>query len=545
MAPKRQTKFVFVTGGVVSGLGKGITAASLGRLLKDRGFHVSLQKIDPYLNLDAGTMNPIQHGEVFVTMDGAETDLDLGHYERFVDQELGRANNVTAGQVYQSVIEKERRGDFLGGTVQVIPHVTNEIKRRILSAGQEADIAIVEVGGTVGDIESLPFLEAIRQMRTDLGRFGAVYMHVTLVPFIEASGEQKTKPTQHSVKELRSIGIQPDIIVARSERPLSDDMKSKIALFTDVERDSVIANVDAPSIYDVPLLLQQEGLDRIVLERLGLEAPRADLREWKAFVTQLHQPQDKACIALVGKYVELHDAYLSIVEALNHAAVAHQAQVSLRWIDSESLEKADCDLAEVFRGVDGILVGPGFGARGIEGKIQAARYARTRDVPFFGVCLGMQVAVIDFARAELGLVQANSTEFDPYTPDPVIDLMAEQKELRTLGGTMRLGAYPCTLKPGSKAAGLYGLPVVRERHRHRFEFNNRYHEAFERAGLHATGIWEQGDLIEIVELEGHPWFVGTQFHPEFGSRPTRPQPLFAGFVAAALQYTRHSQASGS
>ncbi|MDI3317756.1 MAG: CTP synthase [Bacillota bacterium] len=539
MGPQRPTKFVFITGGVVSGLGKGITAASLGRLLKEAGFTVSLQKVDPYINVDAGTMNPLQHGEVFVTVDGAETDLDLGHYERFTDTTVSRAHNVTTGQIYLSVIEKERRGDYLGGTVQVIPHLTNEIKHRIRSAGAGADIAIVEVGGTVGDIESLPFLEAIRQLRIDLGRDDVLYIHVTLVPYIEASGEQKTKPTQHSVKELRSIGIQPDIIVCRSERSLSVEMREKIALFCDVPTEAVVENVDASSIYEVPLLLHREGLDRIVLDRLRL-SPRktVDLAPWRAMVERIRHPHRRVRIGFVGKYVRLQDAYLSIVEALHHAGAAHDARVEIEWIESEELESPEADVERLLGELDGILVGPGFGSRGIQGKQVAARFARHRRIPYFGVCLGMQVAVIDFAREALGLSQANSTEFDPDTPDPVFDLMPDQKNLTKLGGTMRLGGYPCRLAPGTLAWEAYGhADEVLERHRHRFELNNTYRQALQRAGLEVSGVWEEGDLVEIMELDRrlHPWFLGTQFHPEFGSRPTRPHPLFAAFVGAALE----------
>ncbi|MCL6521415.1 MAG: CTP synthase [Firmicutes bacterium] len=544
MGPQRPTKFIFITGGVVSGLGKGITAASLGRLLKEAGFTVSLQKVDPYINVDAGTMNPLQHGEVFVTLDGAETDLDLGHYERFTDTTVSRAHNITTGQIYLSVIEKERRGDYLGGTVQVIPHLTNEIKHRIRSAGAGADVAIVEVGGTVGDIESLPFLEAIRQLRIDLGRDDVLYLHVTLVPYIEASGEQKTKPTQHSVKELRSIGIQPDVIVCRSERSLSPEMREKIALFCDVPTEAVVENVDAASIYEVPLLLHREGLDRIVLDRLRLQPRRSvDLRPWREMVERIRRPRHRVRIGFVGKYVRLPDAYLSIVEALHHAGAAHDARVEIEWIESEALESPETDPAALLGELDGILVGPGFGSRGIEGKMAAARFARHHRIPYFGVCLGMQVAVIDFARELLGLERANSTEFDPDTPDPVFDLMPDQKNLTKLGGTMRLGGYPCRLAPGTLAWEAYGrAEEVLERHRHRFELNNAYREPLRRAGLEVSGLWQEGDLVEIMELDRrqHPWFLGTQFHPEFGSRPTRPHPLFAAFVGAALERRRQS-----
>ncbi len=533
-------KLIFVTGGVVSGLGKGITAASLGRLIKSRGVKTAAMKIDPYLNVDAGTMNPLQHGEVFVTQDGAETDLDLGHYERFMDTDLGQANNLTAGQIYQAIVQKERRGDFLGATVQVIPHVTNEIKERILRVAREsgADVVIVEIGGTVGDIESLPFLEAIRQLKTDIGRGDVLYIHVTLVPYVAAAGELKTKPTQHSVKELRSIGIQPDIIICRSERPLSREVREKIALFCDIAPEEVIQNVDAPSIYEVPLMLEHEGLAELVVKRLSLDAGPPDLRDWEEMVARVRMPQHRVSIAFVGKYVQLPDAYLSIVEALRHGGAANDAQVDIRWVDSEALER-DGDLA-LLDGVDGIVVGPGFGGRGIEGKLRAVTYARENKIPFFGICLGLQCAVIEFARNVLGLKGANSTEFDPDTPHPVIDLMESQRRVEAKGGTMRLGTYPCRLRPGSLAHAAYGQDLVAERHRHRFEVNNRYRVALEEGGLRPTGIWEDGDLVEIMELRGHPWFVGTQFHPEFRSRPNRPHPLFRDFVQAALMARRQS-----
>jgi CTP synthase len=529
-------KFVFVTGGVVSALGKGITAASLGRLLKSRGLRVAIQKVDPYLNVDAGTMSPLQHGEVFVTEDGAETDLDLGHYERFTDENLSRDHNITAGQIYLSVIEKERRGDFLGGTVQVIPHVTNEIKARIRQVAERtrADVVIAEIGGTVGDIESLPFLEAIRQFKNDVGREDVLYVHVTLVPFIESAGELKTKPTQHSVKELRSIGIHPDVIVARSEKPLSREMRDKIALFCDVEPRAVVQNLDVATIYEVPLRLEEEGMGDLLVEKLGLPAAPPDFGAWREIVARIKEPRRRVRIGVVGKYVELRDAYMSVVEALVHAGAANDARVDIRWVYSETLEGGDP--AEILQGLDGILVPGGFGYRGVEGKIRAIRHARENGVPFFGLCLGMQCAVVEFARNVLGLEGANSTEFDPDTPHPVIDLMPGQKDLQRLGGTMRLGAYPCHLVPGSLAARAYGEPVVLERHRHRFEVNNAYRGALERAGLAATGVWREADLVEIVELPGHPWFVGTQFHPELRSRPNRPHPLFRAFVGAALQH---------
>ncbi|MBX6378449.1 MAG: CTP synthase, partial [Clostridia bacterium] len=505
-------KYVFVTGGVASALGKGITAASLGRLLKSRGLHVAIQKIDPYINVDAGTMNPLQHGEVFVTRDGAETDLDLGHYERFIDEDLSRLNNVTTGQIYLSVIEKERRGDYLGSTVQVIPHITNEIKARIRAVAEAsgADVVIVEIGGTVGDIESLPFLEAIRQLKADVGRDDVLYCHVTLVPFIEAAGELKSKPTQHSVKELRSIGIQPDVIVCRSERPLTPEMREKIALFCDCDPDAIIQNLDAPSIYAVPLLLEEEGLGAVVARRLGYGDRRPDLTEWRSLVERMMRPEREVEVAFVGKYVQLHDAYLSIVEALHHGGIPHSARVRIRWVDAEALEEDD---PETFlEGADGVLVGPGFGDRGVFGKVRAVQYARVNGVPFFGVCLGLQCAVIEVARHVLGLKDANSTEVDPTTPHAVIDWMPGQRDVHK-GGSMRLGSYPCRLLPGTLARRLYGVDLTEERHRHRFEVNNRFREQLADAGLVASGIWEEGNLIEIMELRGHPWFVGTQFHP--------------------------------
>jgi CTP synthase len=528
-------KYIFVTGGVVSGLGKGITAASIGRLLKSRGLRVAIQKVDPYLNVDPGTMSPLQHGEVFVTEDGAETDLDLGHYERFIDTDLDRTSNITTGQVYLSVIEKERRGDFLGATVQVIPHVTNEIKSRILQVGvdRQADVVIAEIGGTVGDIESLPFLEAIRQIKTDLGRDEALYVHVTLVPYLGGAGELKTKPTQHSVKELRSIGIQPDVVVARSEAPLSEETRGKIALFADVPVQAVISNPDVATIYEVPLRLEEQGLGELIVGRLGLQAGPADLEEWRDIVRRMEQPRRAVDVGIVGKYVQLHDAYMSVVEALTHAGAAALARVHIHWIDSA--EVTPDNAADLLEGLDGILVPGGFGARGIEGKIAAIRFARERGVPFLGLCLGLQCAVIEFARSVLGLRQADSTEFNPETPDPVIDFMPEQKRIQRLGGTMRLGSYPCDLVPGSVAARAYGCERVAERHRHRFEVNNRYRDALAEAGLVPSGFWRAADLVEVVEIPTHPFFVATQFHPELRSRPNRPHPLFAAFVHAALQ----------
>lgn len=631
-------KYVFVTGGVVSALGKGITAASLGRLLKARGLRVAVLKADPYLNVDPGTMSPLQHGEVFVTDDGAETDLDLGHYERFIDVSLGRVNNVTTGQIYADVISRERKGDYLGGTVQVIPHVTNAIKDRIKQVAEEsgADLVIVEVGGTVGDIESLPYLEAIRQLRTDLGRDDVMYIHVTLVPYIGAAGELKTKPTQHSVKELRSIGIQPDVIVCRASVPLSREMKDKIALFCDTDPDAVIQNVDADSIYEVPLLLEKEGLADIVVRRLGLtrRVSRPDLGEWRALVERVKHPSGSVTVAIVGKYVALHDAYLSIIESLAHAGIANDVMVDIKWVDSEGFEEEvplaelagqagrngrpdgaatagggqtgagqvaaagggqagsagggqagaagerrgepDPDeglrpghgvgsleavegtsvgflmglsrrerrayrpvpgrVAETLADVDGVIVPGGFGYRGVEGKIEAIRWTREHKAPYLGICLGMQLGVVEFARHVCGLEGANSTEFAPDTPYPVIDLMPEQKAVENLGGTMRLGAYPCALKPGTHSAKAYGEGLVHERHRHRFELNNDFRDKLTKAGLVLSGMSPDGRLVEIVELakKDHPWYCATQFHLEFKSRPNRPHPLFRDFVAAAI-----------
>ncbi|HAW70748.1 MAG TPA: CTP synthase [Firmicutes bacterium] len=528
-------KYIFVTGGVVSSLGKGITAASLGRLLKNRGLRVSVLKLDPYINVDPGTMSPYQHGEVFVTDDGAETDLDLGHYERFIDVNLSKVNNVTAGKIYWSVITKERKGEYLGGTVQVVPHITNEIKERITRVGKDSnvDVVIVEVGGTVGDIESLPFLEAIRQLRGDVGRENVMYIHVTLVPFICAAGELKTKPTQHSVKELRSIGIHPDIIVCRSEHPLSHELRAKIGLFCDIDEKAVIPNLNADTLYEVPLLLEAEGLDDIVLRKLGIECQEADMSEWRQIVERIKHPVRDVTIALVGKYVALPDAYLSIVEALRHAGIANEARINIKWIDSEILEREPVEIH--LADVDGILIPGGFGNRGIEGKIQAISYARTQGIPFFGICLGMQCAVIEYARNVAGLVGANSSEFDISTPYPVIDLLPEQKDIADLGGTMRLGLYPCRVAIGSALNHAYRKEIIYERHRHRFEVSNEYRETLEAAGLAFTGLSPDKRLIEVTELPEHPWFVGTQFHPELKSRPNKPHPLFRDFVAAALK----------
>lgn len=529
-------KYIFITGGVVSSLGKGITAASIGRLLKSRGVKVSILKLDPYINVDPGTMSPYQHGEVFVTDDGAETDLDLGHYERFIDEKLTKNNNVTTGKIYWSVITKERRGDFLGGTVQVIPHITNEIKDRIIRVAREtqADVIITEVGGTVGDIESLPFLEAIRQFKTDVGREDVMYIHVTLVPYISAASELKTKPTQHSVKELRSIGIQPDVIVCRSEKPISDELKAKIALFCDIDPKAVISNQDVGTIYEVPLCLEQAGLDDIVISRLKLICGERDLTSWREFVERIKNPQTAVSIAIVGKYVSLPDAYLSVAEALRHGGVAHRSAVKIHWVDSEKIEAEGVEKS--LSKVDGILVPGGFGSRGIEGKIMAIRYARENGVPYLGICLGMQCAVIEFARNICGMKGANSTEFNPETPYPIIDLLPEQKEIADMGGTMRLGLDPVRLIPGYKAFTAYNEELIYERHRHRYEVNNEYVNRLTEKGLIISGVLPDRNLVEIIELPDHPWFVATQFHPEFKSRPHRPQPLFREFIGAALRY---------
>ncbi len=527
------TKFMFVTGGVVSSLGKGICAASLGMLLKSRGFKVSIMKFDPYLNVDAGTMNPFQHGEVFVTEDGAETDLDLGHYERFLDRNLSAHNNVTAGKVYSSVISKEREGKYLGATVQVIPHVTNEIQDRILRVAEGNDFLVVEIGGTVGDIESLPFLEAIRQFATRVGRGNVLYLHTTLVPFISSAGEMKTKPTQHSVNELRRIGIQPDFILCRTPAHLTGAVREKIALFGNVPEEAVIEVVDVGLIYEVPLKLREQGFDSLILKRFGVEDLGApDLSSWEEMVRRGYLSQEKVCVAMVGKYVNHKDAYLSVVEALRHAAFYHGVRLELRQVESEELEGKDP--SPFFEGVDGIVVPGGFGSRGVEGKIAAARFAREKKLPYLGLCLGMQVAVIEFARNVCRLVGAHSLEFDPATPNPVVSLMEEQKKVKEKGGTMRLGAYPCSLREGSLAFKAYGAREVWERHRHRYEINNIYKEAFEERGLRISGVCPENGLVEIVELEDHPWFVGVQFHPEFKSRPTSPHPLFRDFLGAAI-----------
>jgi CTP synthase len=533
-----ETKYVFVTGGVVSALGKGIVAASLGRLLKARGLRVQAQKFDPYLNVDPGTMSPFQHGEVFVTEDGAETDLDIGHYERFIDENLSRNASHTAGAIWDTVLRKERKGEFLGATVQVIPHVTNEIKTRIrrVSQATPVDVVISEIGGTVGDIESLPFLEAIRQFRREVGPENVVYLHVTLVPFIEAAGELKTKPTQHSVNELRRIGIHPDIVVCRSRDELSDEIREKIALFADVDARAVISAPDVPDVYLVPERLQREGLDSLVCERLAIETPPAELGEWAELTERIGERREEIEIALVGKYVKLHDAYLSVHEALKHAGVQQGARVLVRWVDAEHMSYEEA-VAELDR-VDGVLVPGGFGSRGWEGKVLACRAAREREIPYLGICLGMHVAVSEFARHVCGMEGANSTEMDPETPFPVIDLLPEQKEVEDLGGTMRLGAQAVELAEGTRAQETYGDTVVHERHRHRYEVNNQYRQQLTDAGLVVSGTFQEGRLVEIVELVDHPWFVASQFHPEFKSRPTRPAPLFREFVAAALERSR-------
>ena len=527
------TKYVFVTGGVTSSLGKGITAASLARILKSRGLSVVLQKLDPYINVDPGTMNPFEHGEVFVTEDGGETDLDLGHYERFLGEDLRRDSNVTTGAVYQSVIRKERRGDYLGATVQVIPHITNEIKTRIRKlGGDDVDVVISEIGGTVGDIESLPYLEAIRQMRKDVGRSNSCYIHVTLVPFLETSDELKTKPTQHSVATLRSTGIHPDVIVARSDREIDESVQRKISLFCDVDSDAVINAMNVDDIYAVVLNMYGGGLDRVVCRVLDIEAPGARLDDWKEMVHRLAHPTNEVTIGLVGKYVDLPDAYLSVVESLRHGGLANDTSVTIRWIPAEEVDGL---LAEShLEGLDGIVVPGGFGIRGVEGKIRAIRYAREEGIPFLGLCLGLQCAVIEYARNVLGAADAHSTEFDPTTQTPVIDLMLDQHDVEDMGGTMRLGVYPARLEEGSLAYRLYGQPVVYERHRHRWEVNNRYRKALADAGLIASGVSPDERLVEIVEIPAHPYFIATQFHPEFTSRPDDPNPLFVGLVRAAL-----------
>ena len=528
-------KYVFVTGGVVSGLGKGITAASLGRLLKARGYKVTMQKFDPYLNIDPGTMNPVQHGEVFVTDDGAETDLDLGHYERFIDESLTRNSNVTAGKVYWSVLQKERRGDFGGGTVQVIPHITNEIKSRFHRnySTTETEIAIIEVGGTVGDIESQPFLEAIRQFQHEVGRDNAILIHVTLIPYLKASGELKTKPTQASVKDLQGMGIWPDILVCRSELPLDDSIRSKIALFCNVPSTHVLQNLDVDVLYEAPLAMEEEHLAEVACECLKLDCPKPDLADWRAMIDAWKHPQGEVTVALVGKYIQLHDAYISVVEALKHGAVANHVNVNIRWVDSEELTPENAE--ELLGGVSGILVPGGFGSRGIDGKLTAIRYARERGIPFLGLCLGMQLSIVEFARDVAGLAGAHSSELDPGTSHPVIHLMPDQNGVEDIGGTLRLGSYPCVLDKTSKAYKLYGEEIIHERHRHRYEVNNDYRAVLEENGMMLCGISPDGRIVEMVEIPSHPWFVATQAHPELKSRPNRPHPLFRGFIEAAVK----------
>ena len=530
------TKYIFVTGGVVSSIGKGIVAASLGRLLKNRGLKVAIQKFDPYINVDPGTMSPYQHGEVFVTDDGTETDLDLGHYERFIDINLNQYSNVTTGKVYSEVLKKERRGDYLGATVQVIPHITNEIKDKIRRAGEltDADIVITEVGGTVGDIESLPFLEALRQMKADMGANNVLYIHTTLIPYLKAAGELKTKPTQHSVKELRSLGIQPNILVVRTEEELPSGIKDKLALFCDVKPNAVIESRDVETLYTIPLNLQAQGMDDLVLDHFGIQRPEADMTDWRALENKVLNLKGKVTVGLVGKYVSLPDAYLSIVEALKHAGYAHDTEIDIRWIDAEEVD--DQNVADYLADVDGVLVPGGFGSRGLIGKIAAIRYAREHKLPFFGICLGMQLACIEFARNVVGIHDADTGEENPACPHKIIDLLPDQEAEGDLGGTLRLGLYPCRLVEGTLAHQLYGQEVVQERHRHRYEFNNTYRERLAAAGLTFSGLSPDGRLVEIVEIKDHPFFIAAQFHPEFISRPNRPQAIFDGFVAACQAY---------
>jgi CTP synthase len=537
-----KTKFIFITGGVLSSLGKGMCAASLGRLLKSRGYSVTIQKFDPYINIDPGTMNPIQHGEVFVTDDGGETDLDLGHYERFIDEDLSKYNNFTSGKIYKNVIDNERKGKFLGATVQVIPHVTDEIKACIKRTllRRKTDIVITEIGGTVGDIESLPFLEAIRQFKKDAGKENVLYIHVTYVPYLKTTEELKSKPTQHSVKELRSIGIQPDIIICRSETKLSNNIKRKISLFCDIEVEDTIEAIDVKHLYEVPILLQKEKLDSRVLSKLNLAVRKSNLDSWKKLIRTIHNPDGSIEIGIVGKYTNLKDAYISIVEALNHGGYHFTKNIKLSWINSESLE-GSCREDDVLAGVDGIIVPYGFGYRGINGKIKAIKCAREKKIPFLGICLGMQCAVIEFARNVMGLEDANSTEFDPDTKNPVIDIMAEQKGMVEKGGTMRLGSYKCRLKADSNAYRAYKKSIIYERHRHRYELNNNYIPRIEKEGLVVTGINPEKNLAEIVELKNHPWFVAVQFHPEFKSRPERPHPLFRDFIGASIEYSNRTK----
>jgi len=536
------TKYIFITGGVVSSLGKGISASSIGRLLKSRGLNISIQKIDPYINVDAGTMNPYQHGEVFVTEDGAETDLDLGHYERFIDTNLSSYNNVTTGKIYNSVISKERRGDFLGATVQVIPHITDEIKFTIKNITQKTEnkinIVIVEIGGTVGDIESLPFLEAIRQFRNDIGKENVLYVHVTFVPYLEAAKELKSKPTQHSVKELREIGIQPDIVICRSQLKLSEEVKNKISLFCDIKREGIIEAVDVKSIYEIPLVFEEQGLGDLIIKLLNLKCPGSDLQEWKNMVDKIYHPKREVSIGVVGKYISLKDAYISINEALLHGGIDNDCRVKIKRIDSDKVKKDS--LKDLFKDLNGILIPGGFGKRGMEGKIETVKYARENKIPFLGICVGMHCAVIEFARNVIKLEKANSTEFDPETPFPVIDLLPEQKKVIVKGGTMRLGAYPCKLEKNSLALKSYQQETVYERHRHRYEFNNLYQEKFLEYGMKFSGINQDLNLVEIIELPNHPWFIGVQFHPEFKSRPNRAHPLFKEFIKAAIAKSVYS-----
>ncbi|MBI4542813.1 MAG: CTP synthase [Gemmatimonadetes bacterium] len=534
---QHSTKFVFVTGGVVSSLGKGIAAGSLGRLLVERGLRVTIQKFDPYINVDPGTMSPFQHGEVYVTDDGAETDLDLGHYERFIDRSLSQANNVTTGRVYQTVITKERRGEFLGATVQVIPHITDEIKAAVRRLAPDHDVVITEIGGTVGDIESLPFLEAIRQFRQEVGRDNAIFVHLTLVPFIAATGELKTKPTQHSVRELMEIGIQPDILIARSEQPLPEELRRKIALFCNVDFGCVVESPDVSSIYEIPLRLHEQGLDREVCQRLRLDTPEPDLRKWREMAEKILRPTDRVRIAVVGKYTQLADAYKSVHEALVHGGIANTVGVSVDWISSDRFVDAAA-AAAILAPYDGLLIPGGFGVRGIEGMAVAAQAARQGRLPFFGICLGMQVAIIEFARNVCGIADANSAEFEAECGNPVISLLPSQRNVEDMGGTMRLGAYACRLRPGSRVAHIYGASETSERHRHRYEVDNGYRDLLAEHGLRLTGLSPDGSLVEIIELPEHPWYIGCQFHPELKSRPTRPHPLFAGFIAAACEVRR-------
>lgn len=535
-------KYIFITGGVVSGLGKGITAASLGRLLKSRGLKVTAQKLDPYLNVDPGTMNPVQHGEVFVTDDGAETDLDLGHYERFIDESLSQNSNLTSGRVYWKVISDERKGVYGGQTIQIIPHVTNEIKRYISrNAETGADVCLVEIGGTIGDIESQPFLEAIRQFAVEYGRENCVFIHVTLVPYLAASDELKSKPTQHSVKEMLALGIQPDIIVCRTEHPLTDDIKNKIALFCNVSKECVIENNNCDILYAVPMMLKEQKMDEVVMKKLDIDAPNQDLSDWEEMLYALRNPKQTVKIALVGKYVELHDSYISVNEALKHGGISTMSAVDIHWIDSESLEADNANLDEILGDMDGILVPGGFGSRGIEGKILAANYARTHGIPYLGICLGMQIAIIEFARNVLNMQGANSAEINPETPFPLIDILPEKKNISNLGGTLRLGQYPCILNEKSKSYQLYGEKEIFERHRHRYEVNNDYRDSLLQGGMIFAGTSPDNHIVEMIELPDHPWFVACQFHPEFKSRPNKPHPLFRGFVTAAAERMKNKK----